>query len=105
MNGRQALTKISEQTANKFELAEVPNLDRQVQTDFDETPFWEAFDEVLDQLELTVSGGDGESIRLVPRAVHAPLRFAAAGYSGVFRIEPLVVQKINQMLRQPISKW
>ena len=102
MSGREALSKISEETGNQIELAEVANLDREIITDFDETPFWEAFDEVLDQLELTVAGGDGETMRLIPRAVNAPLRIAAAGYSGVFRIEPMVVQKINQ-LQDPVK--
>ncbi len=93
MTGRDALTKIAEETGNTIGLGESQNLEREVVTDFDSTPFWEAFDEVLDQLELTVLSGDGETIQLVPRAANAPLRIAAAGYSGVFRIEPLTVQK------------
>ncbi len=97
MTGRQALTKIAEETGNTINLGDAPNLDRDVVTDFDSTPFWEAFDEVVDQLELTVYGGDGENIQLVPRAANAPLRIAAAGYSGVFRMEPLTVQKTYQL--------
>ena len=97
MSGRQALTKIAEETGNTITLGDSPNLDRDVVTDFESTPFWEAFDEVVDQLELTVSGGDGENIQLVPRAANAPLRIAAAGYSGVFRMEPLTIQKTYQL--------
>ncbi len=97
MSGREALTKIAEETGNKINLGEMPNLDREILTDFEGTPFWEAFDEVLDQLELTVLGGDGEAMQLVPRAANAPLRIAAAGYAGVFRIEPLTVQKTFQL--------
>ena len=97
MTGRQALTKIAEETGNTINVGDAPNLDREVVTDFDSTPFWEAFDEVVDQLELTVSGGDGENIQLVPRAANAPFRIAAAGYSGVFRMEPLTVQKTYQL--------
>ncbi len=97
MSGRDALTKIAEQTGNSIQLNDSPNLDREVVTDFDETPFWEAFDEVADQLESTVNGGDGETIQLIPRAVNAPLRIAAAAYSGVFRLEPLTVQKTYQL--------
>ncbi len=93
MTGRDALAKIAEETGNTIQIGDALNLEREVVTDFDATPFWEAFDEILDQLELTVSGGDGETIQLVPRAANAPLRIAAAGYSGVFRIEPLTVQK------------
>ena len=97
MTGREALTKIAEITGNTIQLGDAPNLDREVVTDFDETPFWEAFDEVADQLELTVSGGDGENIQLIKRAASAPLRIAAAGYSGVFRLEPLTVQKTYRL--------
>jgi len=97
MSGRTALTKIAEQTGNTIQLGDAPNLNRDVVTDFDETPFWEAFDEVVDQLDLTVNGGDGETFQLIPRAVNAPLRIAAAGYSGVFRLEPLTVQKTYQL--------
>ncbi len=97
MSGLEALTKITEWTGNKIELVDVANLDREVITDFDATPFWQAFDEVLDQLELTVAAGDGGTLRLVPRALTAPLRVATGGYSGVFRLEPMVVQKINSL--------
>ena len=97
MSGREALTKIAAETGNTINLGETANLDREILTDFDGTPFWEAFDEVLDQLELTVLGGDGETMQLAPRAASAPLRIAAAGYSGVFRIEPLTVQKTYQL--------
>lgn len=93
MSGRDALAKIATATGNKIEVNNAPNLEREIVTDFEETPFWEAFDEILDQLELTVADGDGVSIQLVPRAKNAPLRIAAAGYAGVFRLEPLRVQK------------
>ncbi|MEQ1828875.1 MAG: hypothetical protein ABL921_23125, partial [Pirellula sp.] len=94
MTGKEAIMQIASKTGNAISVEEVPNLDRRVVTDFEETPFWEAFDELLDQLELTVAVGDGERMQLRPRAKEAPLRIAAAGYSGVFRVEPLEVQKI-----------
>jgi len=97
MTGREALTKIAAETGNTLSLGEAPNLDREVITDFEATPFWEAFDEVLDQIEMTVAGGDGEIMQLTPRALNAPLRIAAAGYSGVFRVEPLTVQKTYRL--------
>ena len=97
MTGRDALTKMAEETGNTISLGELPNLEREVVTDFEATPFWEAFDEVLDQLELTVAGGDGETMQLMPRAAEAPLRIASAGYSGVFRLEPLTIQKTRQL--------
>lgn len=100
MTGREALTKIADETGNKLQLGDAPNLEREVVTDFEATPFWEAFDEVVDQIEMTVASGDGETMQLVPRALNAPLRISAAGYSGVFRIEPLSVQK-TYLLQDP----
>lgn len=97
MTAREALNRIADETGNKFQLGDAPNLDREVVTDFEATPFWEAFDEVVDQIEMTVAPGDGEAMQLVPRAPNAPLRISTAGYSGVFRIEPLTVQKTYQL--------
>lgn len=93
ISGEAALRQLSEQTGNVISLENVAGLERSVLTDFEETPFWEAIDEILDQLDLTIGAGDGESIRLIPRAETAPLRIAAANYSGVFRIEPVSVDK------------
>ena len=84
MSGRDALTKITELTGNKIELAEVANLDREVITDFEATPFWEAFDEVLDQLELTVAAGDGgTSVRACGRMRGARVGLSRCAWSQV----------------------
>lgn len=97
MTGRDALLKIATMTGNIIRLEGVPNLDKQVTTAFEDTPFWEAFDEVLDQLGLTVASGDGEDIQLIPQAENTPLRIETAGYSGVFRFEPVMVTKISDL--------
>ena len=97
MTAREALTEMAEQTGNLLTLGELANLEREVVADFEDTPFWEAFDEVLDQVELTVAGGDGESIQFVPRSQNAPMRIATAGYAGVFRLEPLSVLKTYKL--------
>lgn len=96
MSGREALMKISSQTKNMIAMSELPTLEKVVTTEFEETPFWEAFDEILDQLDLTVPMEEVDSLRLMQRANHAPLRIAMAGYSGAFRVEPL---EINKTLR------
>jgi hypothetical protein len=93
MTGGEALMELEKQTKNKIDLGGNENLDRMVDTEFQNTPFWEAFDEILDQMDLTVPGGDGNSLVLIPRPRASPLRIASAGYSGVFRVEPLTVQK------------
>ena len=36
-------------------------------------------------------------MQLIPRAASAPMRISAAGYSGVFRIEPVSVEKTMQL--------
>jgi hypothetical protein len=104
MSGADALTKISEMTGNKIELEGVANLTKSVTTAFDKTPFWEAFDEVLDQLGLTVASGDGEDIRLIPLPESAPLRIETAGYSGVFRLEPMMINKVSN-LQDPTTSY
>ena len=104
MSGADALTKISEMTGNKIELEGVANLTKSVTTAFDKTPFWEAFDEVLDQLGLTVASGDGEDIRLIPLPEAAPLRIETAGYSGVFRLEPMMINKVSN-LQDPTNSY
>jgi hypothetical protein len=104
MTGADALTKISEMTGNKIELEGVANLTKSVTAEFDKTPFWEAFDEVLDQLGLTVASGDGEDIRLIPLPEAAPLRIETAGYSGVFRLEPMMINKVSN-LQDPTNSY
>lgn len=96
MPGSEALRKISELSGNTIPLEETPGLDLTIDARFAETTFWEAFDEVLDQLNLTVMPGDGESIRLIPQQEDAPLRIQMAAYSGAFRLEPIqVIQSSN----------
>ena len=104
MSCREALTELAKQTGNKIELGELGNLDEDVDTKFEGTPFWEAFDEILDQVDLTVPGGDGSSLVLTPRRVEAPLRIVKAGYCGVFRVEPLTIQKYLP-LHDPVNGY
>jgi hypothetical protein len=96
MSGSDALRKISELSGNTIPLEETPGLDLTIDARFSETTFWEAFDEVLDQLNLTVMQGDGEAIRLIPQQDDAPLRIQMAAYSGAFRLEPIqIIQSSN----------
>ncbi|MGV3485529.1 MAG: hypothetical protein ACO1RT_14020 [Planctomycetaceae bacterium] len=55
--------------------------------------FWNALDHVLDQADLDVdfyAGEDGE-IALRPRAPDRPNRVDSAAYTGIYRLEPIVV--------------
>ena len=94
MSGREALIELSKQTGNAIQLGELENLEDDVDTDFENTPFWEAFDEILDQMDLTVPASDGGALLLTPRRTEAPLRIATAGYCGLFRLEPISIQKL-----------
>ena len=56
---------------------------------FDKTPFWKAFDKVLDQGGLTLYPYTGErGAFVVSRPPGAMPRSKGAFYNGVFRLEP-----------------
>lgn len=97
MPGSEALRKMAASTGNSIPLDETPGLDLTIDARFSKTTFWEAFDEVLDQLNLTVMPGDGESLRLIPQSESAPLRIQSAAYSGPFRLEPIQVTKSSNL--------
>lgn len=62
--------------------------DPRIKVDFQDTPFWQALDEVLDQASLAVdSVSSDQAVALVARQA-GPTRKARAGYSGAFRFEP-----------------
>ena len=57
---------------------------------FDETPFWNALDALLDHANLDVYPFAGESaVAVVGRAAEQTDRAARASYAGSFRLEPL----------------
>ncbi len=88
MSLEEALGKIEEATGNKIQgYQELQN--EQVTVDFQDVPFWEAVDRVLDQSKLTVDpyGADSGTLRVVPRAEGAKDRAEHAYYEGPFRIE------------------
>lgn len=97
MTGMDALEAIAEQTGNHLPLQQVSGLDSQISVDLEDVLYWEAVDEILDELYLTILPNDGESLRLVPRQESFPQRFVMAGYSGSFRIEPIALTKTQRM--------
>ncbi|TWT88705.1 hypothetical protein Mal64_21930 [Pseudobythopirellula maris] len=68
---------------------------------FDDRPFWEAVDSLLDTAGLTVYnyGGD-DALALVGRDDGARQRVGSAAYAGPFRFEPLRVVAVRS-LRNP----
>jgi hypothetical protein len=98
MSGHDALKVISEKTGNAITLGDISQLERSVVAEFDETPFWEAVDEILDQIGLTIQPEDGLDIQLSERAEGAPLRIEASSYSGIFRMAPTTAIKTSNLV-------
>lgn len=64
--------------------------DPKLKVNFDDMPFWEALDRVLDQAELEVYAyGEEKAINLVARADVQRPRTQGANYGGPFRFEPI----------------
>jgi hypothetical protein len=101
MSGREVLQKLSESTGNKFGIGESERLQQSITVDFEDTPFWEAIDEILDQLALSFESYDGSSLELIETAPGSTLRINSATYCGAFRLEPIRVNKNSDL----VSPW
>ncbi len=93
MIGKEALESLAEQSGNTLQLANVPRLDTQIDLELEDMLYWEALDEILDKLSLTIVPNDGDDLRLIARNEFMPQRFVMASYSGSFRLEPIAVTK------------
>lgn len=102
MLGFEALNAIAAQTGNRLSLKEVLGLDSRINVELEDALYWEALDEILDELDLTIPPNDGDDLRLVPRQETFPQRFVMASYSGSFRIEPIAMTK-TQRFYEPES--
>jgi len=73
-----------------------------VEVDFDDLPFWEALDQVLDRAGLTLYhyAGEPNTVAYVKRDANELPRYGRASYHGVFRIEPTAMTAMRN-LRQP----
>lgn len=93
----EALHAIQEQTGNAFVGYE--EIDQQVTARFQQTPFWEAVDQLLDQAQLRIEpfAGGGRALAIVDAvAVQSP----RVAYAGLFRLEPTLVTAVRD-LRDP----
>ncbi|MCC9603662.1 hypothetical protein LOC67_24195 [Stieleria sp. JC731] len=84
-----ALEAISRETSVEFEHS--TDESAPIQATAAPLSFWNAVDIVLDQANLDVNhyGGTDDTIALVPRDESRRSRVDSAGYSGVYRIEPM----------------
>ncbi|MFN7843577.1 MAG: hypothetical protein ACK5YR_20780 [Pirellula sp.] len=101
MSGREALERLSESTGNKLAFGDSERLQQSITADFEDTPFWEATDEILDQLGLSFASYDGSSLELIETTPQSTLRINSATYSGAFRLEPIRVNKNSDL----VSPW
>lgn len=101
MSGRDALEKISKLTTNRFEVGDSERLQKTITADFEDTPFWEAADEILDQLGLSLSSYDGAEFELLETTPQSTLRISSATYCGPFRLEPIRMVKSSDL----VSPW
>ncbi len=92
----EALAAIQEQTGNKIVFRHPFGEDEagpKVKVDFDNVPFWEALDRVLDQAKLGVYPfGEEMGIQIVPRPCRQVPRAELAAYRGPFRFEPVSIR-------------
>ena len=69
----------------------------EIELELEDVPFWEAFDQLLDEAGLTVNNfvGEARKLAVVAAGDSALPRFRRGVYSGLFRIEPtaLVAEK------------
>lgn len=103
------LAEIERQTGNKIvdkrgEFGQAQR-DVEVSVNFDNTPFWRALDDVLDQAELTTYNytGEKQTIALMARQAEMLPRSSQAGYSGAFRFAGLQIESVRD-LRNPANK-
>ncbi len=100
MSGRQALESLAEQSGNQIPLNHLDGINQKIDIDIKESLFWETLDELLDKLRMTIKPDESEGLQIVSRSEFMPQRFANAGYSGSFRIEPVAITK-TQSLYEP----
>jgi hypothetical protein len=98
-----ALEALQQQTGNRIvdfrPRQRQQQTDPQVTADFDQTPFWQALDNLLDQAQLTVYNFSGEqgAVALVARSETETDRSSRAAYAGVFRVEGVSIQAVRDL--------
>ena len=100
MSLADALQSIEKQTGNR--VTGYQQRGGTITVDFDNVPYWEALDQILDQVGLSVEEYGGETNTLVLRSIvdGEVGRVDSASYSGVFRFEPIRLES-RRDLRNP----
>lgn len=97
-----ALKALEEQSGNRIAGGYDEQADSNVTCDFKEVPYWDALDQILDQVSLDVrnSASERNALQLVARTENLRARRGAADYAGVLRVEPVRV-RAQRDLRNP----
>ncbi len=98
MSGRDVLNKLTESTGNKLTIGDSERLQQIITATLKNTPYWEALDEILDQLGLSILPYDGMDLELVETDPQSTLRITSAAYCGAFRLEPIRVNKNSDLV-------
>ncbi len=93
--------ELIDQSDNDLQLKEIPGTSLEVH--FADVTFWEALDQVLDDLQLDVGPQSGNgSLQIIP-AKGAAIRSMGTAYAGVFRFEPLRLDATRTVLPSRLS--
>ena len=103
MSGRQALESLAEQSGNKLPLKNLDGINQKIDIEIKDGLFWETLDELLDKLNMTIKPDESEGLQFASRSEFMPQRFANAGYSGSFRIEPVAITKTQSLYESEMN--
>ena len=102
----EVLTQIEEQTGNVIldyrDRLNQPSDDSTISLELDNVPFWQAFDQILDEASLTTYSFVGEARKLAVVAADPAStgRYQKGAYAGLFRVEPTELI-LSRDLRNP----
>lgn len=103
MSLAEAFASLEKQTKNRIvdyrQKFNQEKRDMQIKVDLEKVPFWEAFDKVLDEAQLTVYnfGGEPHTLFVVARGETDLPRSGRGGYGGLFRFEGTRVEAVRDL--------
>jgi hypothetical protein len=103
----EVFAELSKQTGNEIkdhrEAFRQDKTEIRVNVDFDKTPFWTAFDQVLDDAGMTLYGFTGRrGAFAITRQPTSAKRVGRASYSGIFRLEPARFEAIRDLRNENV---
>jgi hypothetical protein len=96
------LLELMDQSGNRLAIDPLPM--QELDLSFNEVPFWQALDQVLDALQLEIDPrSPGGTLQLLPRRT-SPLRSRMASYSGSLRWQPLRIDAARTILPDKLDR-